>query len=145
MNRIALHLASFLPLRFLRGLKCRRGATAVEFGLVFPIFLVMALGIVEAGRVMWIKASMQFACEEASRYAMARESLGEDVIKAYAETSFNGIGFDPNAATFSTGLDSAGGVTFITVSATYNFVPLVPLVGMSSFTLNASSRSPRTL
>ena len=41
-----------------RFFRCRRGATAVEFGIVFPLFLIMTLGVIEVGRRIrfeWIR------------------------------------------------------------------------------------------
>ncbi|MBI1986167.1 MAG: pilus assembly protein [Rhodospirillales bacterium] len=48
-------------------LACCRGATAVEFAIVAPLFLAMMVGVFELSRAMWIKASMQYAVEETSR------------------------------------------------------------------------------
>ena len=53
---------------------CRKGATAVEFALVVPVFLVMVMGVVEVGRVLWIKATMQHAVEQTTRYFMVNNA-----------------------------------------------------------------------
>lgn len=45
------------------------GAAAVEFALILPIFLVLALGIAEMGRAFNIQVSLTEAAREAARYA----------------------------------------------------------------------------
>lgn len=75
----------------------RRGATAVEFALLAPIFLSMLFGIVESARFLWIKQSLNEVafstarctsvhtdCETATArtdYAVARaQSYGQKLI-----------------------------------------------------------------
>jgi Flp pilus assembly protein TadG len=49
--------------------KSERGAVAVEFAIVLPIFLLLVLGIVEFGRAFNIQVSLSEAAREAARYA----------------------------------------------------------------------------
>ena len=51
-----------------------RGATAVEFALVAPIFLIFVIGIIDLGRLFFIKNVMQSTVEESARYAMVNPS-----------------------------------------------------------------------
>lgn len=46
----------------------QRGAVAVEFALVLPIFLALILGVVEYGRAFSIQVSMAQGAREAARY-----------------------------------------------------------------------------
>lgn len=46
-----------------------KGAAAVEFALIVPIFLVLVLGIFEFGRGFNIQVSLSEAAREAARYA----------------------------------------------------------------------------
>ena len=46
-----------------------KGAVAVEFALVLPIFLVLVLGIFEFGRGFNIQVSLSEAARESARYA----------------------------------------------------------------------------
>lgn len=45
------------------------GAVAVEFALIFPLLIVLVLGIAEFGRAFNIQVSLSEAGREASRYA----------------------------------------------------------------------------
>jgi Flp pilus assembly protein TadG len=51
-----------------------RGAVAVEFALVLPIFLLLVLGIFEFGRAFNIQVSLSEAAREAARYAAIHQS-----------------------------------------------------------------------
>jgi len=58
-------------LRLRRLLRARDGAMAVEFAFVGPIFIIILWSVFEFGRFYWIKSSLQYAVEDAGRYAMA--------------------------------------------------------------------------
>ncbi len=121
---------------------CRRGATAVEFGILLPIYLIMVLGVVEVGRALWIKSSLQFACEEAARYAIVNTSATTTTVEEYALTRLTNTGINTTGVTFTAAQDTVGSVNFMTISGTYNFTVLVELVPMPDVTLNAKSRVP---
>jgi Flp pilus assembly protein TadG len=46
------------------------GATAVEFALAAPILFLLMFAIIEFGRAWWAKNSLQYAVEQAVRYAV---------------------------------------------------------------------------
>lgn len=45
----------------------RRGASAVEFGLLLPVFLMLIIGTISASQLMFAMNSLHFAVEEAAR------------------------------------------------------------------------------
>jgi Flp pilus assembly pilin Flp len=45
----------------------RRGATAVEFGLVLPAFVMLVLGVIGVSQLAYAVSSMNFAVQEAAR------------------------------------------------------------------------------
>ena len=47
----------------------RRGVAAVEFAIVAPIFLTIALGVMEMGRAMDVTTNLTSAVREAGRFA----------------------------------------------------------------------------
>lgn len=123
-----------------RAFDCRWGATAVEFAIIAPVFLAMVLGTVELGRVMWIKGSIQFAVEEASRYAMVNTSVSMSELQTYAGNQL--LGIDAADVTFLAQTESADGANFVSITGTYNFSVLVPIVPLPDVTLSAKSRVP---
>ena len=52
----------------------RAGTAAIEFGMVLPVFLLFIFGTVEFGRFMWSEHALDYAAEQASRYALANPS-----------------------------------------------------------------------
>jgi Flp pilus assembly protein TadG len=52
------------------GCSAERGAVAVEAGIIMPALLLLVVGCVEFGRVLWTYNTMLFAVEEAGHYAM---------------------------------------------------------------------------
>ena len=53
----------------------RRGAAAVEFALVLPIFLTLLFGIVDFGRYFFVQHTIQFATREGTRLALVGRTL----------------------------------------------------------------------
>lgn len=133
--------------RFLQRLgsvaRCRSGATAVEFGIVAPLFLAMMLGLFEMSRAMWIKASMQFAVEEATRSFMVNNALTTSDLEAAATAALSGTGLEPSNVTFSATQDTlASGVNIMKVEGTHNFSAFVPFIPFPDVTLSAKSSAP---
>lgn len=123
----------------MRMLANHRGAMAVEFAIVAPIFLIMVLGIIEVGRAFWIKSTLQYAVEEAGRYVMVNTSATTSQVQTYAQ------GYLPSslsAASVSALQETTGSVTFMSITASYSFQTIVPLVPLPAVTLNAKSRVP---
>ena len=48
----------------------QRGATIVEFSLVFLLFVVILVALMEFGRAMWTYAMIAHATRQAGRYCM---------------------------------------------------------------------------
>lgn len=127
---------------FTQGRRSERGATAVEFALVAPVFLLFVLGIMDLGRLFYIKNIMQYSVEQAARYAMVNPTITQIALETYAEnqaaTLFTGITFAADAP----GTDVAGGVTYRTITADYTFNYMIPLMPAEDVPLNVISRTP---
>src|ERR1700712_5175476 len=76
----------------IRFLVCRRGASAVEFAMLVPIFLVMLFGIVVYGSYLTMVHGVQQLAAEAARSSIAgitnseRGSLAASYVAANAST-----------------------------------------------------------
>ena len=81
-----------------------RGVAAVEFALLAPVFLALLLGAMETGRLLWTRSMLQFAAEEATRYALVRRDATTSAIEAIARSN----------------LMAAGGTVTITVTSNAN-------------------------
>ena len=116
-----------------------RGATAVEFALVAPIFLMFVIGMFDLGRLFFIKNTMQYTVEQTARYAMVNPTLTETELETYATTEgdkmFTGITFTAEATVVGT-------VNYRNITASYSFDFLMPLVNLTGIPLVAKSRTP---
>lgn len=121
---------------------CRYGATAVEFAIVAPVFLIMVIGIFEISRALWIKGSMQYAVEETARYAIVNTSTDTTTLATYAQSKFSDSGVSAPGISFTAAQDTTGSIDYVTISASYNFQVIVTLVPFPDVTLTAKARIP---
>ncbi|HEY9079906.1 TadE family protein [Magnetovibrio sp.] len=117
--------------------KNRHGAVTVEFAIAAPMFLIFVMGLIDFGRLYWIKSTMQFAVEQTARYAMVNPSASTATLESYAEgeSTVGGI-------TFSATTSASGGINFRTITASYTFSFLIPIVPIGNISLAAKSSTP---
>lgn len=115
----------------------RRGSIAAEFALVIPLLLLLSFGIIEFGRTMWVRNSLQSAVEDAARcYALKRPECATAAdTKTYAASKAMGV---PVTADAFAATAAACGKQ---VTATYPFVSIVPVIPLD-YTINASACRP---
>ena len=120
--------------------RARRGVSALEFALAFPILILTVLGTVDFGRAFWTRSTLQTATEDAGRYAMTHTGLSNGQIESYLRTRTGTV--DPDGVTVVVGTDVDSGVTFVTITAT---TPLAfsAFLGLAPVTLQARTRVPR--
>lgn len=116
----------------------RRGIAAVEFALLAPVFLGLLLGAVETGRLLWTRSVLQFAAEEAARYALVRTDATSAEIEAIARSNLIGTGTAPVNLTVVNTADE------VDIQATQNFTFLAQgLLPFGPVLLEGSSRMPK--
>lgn len=106
----------------------RRGTTAVEFALVAPILLLVTLGVIDTGRMMWVASTLDHAAREGVRYARLRGAesshpVTDQNVEAYVRNRAVGIKADglSVAVTWSPNNYSGSTVT-VRVSSSFDFV-----------------------
>jgi Flp pilus assembly protein TadG len=116
----------------------RRGNTAVEFAFLLPVLLLMLLGIVEFGRLLWTQSSLQHAAEAAARYAAINYPTcsSDTQTKSYAAAEVFGQSVPASAFTLTC---VACGTQ---VSASFSFSFVVPALLPYNITLSAQSCYP---
>jgi len=124
-----------------RLLRCERGATALEFAFLAPVFFAMIFGVIDVGRVAWTLGSLHFAAESAARYASLNyDSSGNPpaaaTVQTYALNAYYGESLGSNPFTYSaTGCGN-------TVTANYDYSLTIPLVGSWGIPLSAAACFP---
>ena len=121
----------------------RRGASAAEFGLTLPLWIILIFAALNIGRFYWARAGLQNGLGEAARTATLWPSRDVATIRS----SFNARTFGLTATeaprlTITPG--TANGRNFVDLQVTYNpqffllFVPVAPV------TLTYSRRAYRS-
>jgi uncharacterized membrane protein len=131
----------------------RRAAVLIEFVMVLPLFLFLAVLAVDAGRWMLLRSELQDATQQAARAGAqvggARLVVGDGL--GWSEYTFNqaldAYGFSADGRTFAVEsgatCNSSGSDRYVTVTATYQVSnPLTP--GLTSL-LKGVNMGPITL
>ena len=144
--------------------KKERAQGIVEFALVLPLLMGLILGIIEAGRLLFVYSAVNSASREAARYGSAvGEAVG--IVKYYQDCDgiksaakrvgvLTGIEDDdilisydhgPNTTVFQNVCPPAGDQWVnlgdrIIVQVTITFEPMVPLVNFPPIPISSTSR-----
>jgi Flp pilus assembly protein TadG len=119
--------------------KRRHGNAAVEFALLMPAFLVMFLGIVEFGRVLWTQSTLQHAVEAAARYAAITDPTCSSASQTQNYAVGEVFGQSVAASSFTLSCTACAGTQ---VKGQVNFTFIVPAFFPYNITLNAQSCYP---
>jgi Flp pilus assembly protein TadG len=119
---------------------CRntQGATAVEFGITAPVFMMVIFGILECGTLLWTQLGLQHGAQMAARCASINATIcgNANDIQAYAAKQSYGLPVTPSV--FTTSASSCGRQ----VSANYTYQFISSYFGAPSLTLTAQSCFP---
>jgi Flp pilus assembly protein TadG len=129
-----------------------RGQALAEFALVAPVFFMLLFGIIEAGRFIFYYEILNNATREGARYAIVngensfnptgppQQPGGEDVIARVRAAAFGVPGsLVAVTATWAGSPANNERGTTVTVSATYTYSSMVPIVPLPPITVTAES------
>ena len=105
----------------------RDGVAAVEFALTALPYLMIFLGVMEMGRVMWTINSVQYAVEETSRYATLNSEDSDALVQAYMQDILEGLMVPTGGLSVATQTFTNNGVDLVEVNTTYEVTTLVDL------------------
>lgn len=144
-----------------------KGQAMVEFALVAPLFFVLLFGIIEAGRFIFFYETLAHATREGARYAIvngantlgcpsgpaapgtsACDTSGANVVTKVRQSAYGVPGASVTVqrcwwyaacdfVTHGDGDDARG--ANVTVTASYTYTSLVPLVPLPAITVTAES------
>lgn len=109
----------------------QQGAVAVEFAFVLPLLIVLLVGIMEFGLILYNQQVITNACREGTRAGIVARTPRLDltaiskVVNDYAQDHLVTFGTATSAATV---IDNSGGTAFgndLTVKVTYDYDFLV--------------------
>jgi hypothetical protein len=102
------------------------------------VFLSMLLGIINVSMILWTMASLHYAAENAARCAAVGSSscTSTSAIQTYAQSQYFGLSSGTNPFVYqATGCGN-------TVTGTYPYTLVIPLIGSFSVSLSATACSP---
>lgn len=107
-----------------------RGAAAVEFAIVSPLFIALVIGILFLCLSLFLVGSLHYAVEEGARCASVRTAVCKDASTtvAYAQSHYYG----PSSPAFTYAAAACGN----SVSASINYVAEL---GLTQFTIPISA------
>jgi Flp pilus assembly protein TadG len=108
----------------------RRGATAVEMGLIAPALFTFLLGIAECGYVFWLQNALDYSVSAAARCASINTSTCDNAADtaSYA-AGVSGAGFSSTVFTL-TANTTCGGKNGNLVSGSYSVTLNIPFVNL---------------
>ena len=103
------------------------GAAAIEFAFGLPIFLALVYMLFEFARIFWSQNTLEYAIEEAARFAMVRPTATVAEVQTVANNS--AVGLSTTDLTFDVVFSDVNGSRgLVSITGTYNYAPVVPLV-----------------
>lgn len=123
----------------------RRGSVAIEYAIILPALLMLLLGLVDSGRLVWSNTTLAHAVEAASRCAAVNVSIcgSSTAIQSYAASQAWGLGLNSSAFTVTSvtcGIQVVGTMPF-TFVIPWTYVA-APFGASNAITLNAMSCYP---
>lgn len=132
--------------RLRRGLaRDQRGGAAIEFAILAPFLFALLLGIVEMGRMFYVRQALEYATEEAARYYMLNPTTASTNVTTALRSAMAG-GMGPDITVGYTDTASCNGnaaVTCTMITATYSYVPAAGFLNLPTQNLTAKAQAVR--
>lgn len=130
------------PKQTLRALKDdRRGTTAIEFGILGPVFLAMICGIMFFGVYMFNSKRMDSATFDAARQAMLVSEPTLATVKAEVDATFRKLNLEGATVDVALATRPDGGEEAI-ITAQYTMLDPTSLLNTKGFVHNVEYRVP---
>lgn len=120
------------------------GQALLEFALVLPILVLAILGIFDLGWAVYANNTLASAAREGARMAIVQSKTDSDAtIRQHVKDSAQGLGLSDSQITIAPAFASRTFGNPITVTVTYTYTPLTPVIGQivagNGLALKASS------
>jgi Flp pilus assembly protein TadG len=115
-----------------------RGAVAVELSLILPALLLVMLGLMDVGRMIWTQTTLERAVEAAARCAAVNPVTCGTTAAIQSYAAGQAFGLTVTTAVFTVTTVTCG--MKVTVTMPYAFV--IPWMTSSNVTLGASACYP---
>ena len=125
----------------------QRGSAMLEFAFLCPVLFTILLGIVEMGRMFYVRQSLEYATEQAARYYMLNPRTdSSNVTTALRSAMAGGMGASVSVAYVdSANCNGNTSVTCTLITATYNYAPAAAFLHLGTPMLTARAQAVRLL
>ena len=127
----------------------QEGSAIVEFALIIPFLLLLTVGLIDIGRMMWYRTTLEHVAREGTRFAAVRGAsslfpASQAAVEEFVANRSVGIGGDDLGIDVTWAPSNAPGST-VTVAVTFDFsffisgiLPLDPFRMRSASTMIVS-------
>lgn len=114
--------------RIREGVRCESGTAAIEFAFVFPLLIMLIVGIYAVGSVMHSISSVRYALEDTARMLQINPALTQADLQAAINRKLDHLGKQAFTLTMNVEKDSYGSsVAHLTVTYPYTVaIPFIP-------------------
>ncbi len=131
-----------------RGTRCRRGGVALEFAFALPVLLLFIFGVFEIGRAFWTQTTLEYAVEEAARFAIVNDAILDDAelttaIEKFARNRLAGLSTTDPPLSFNISYTFEAVTNkrnFVSIQGTYKFAFVTAYFGFEPIDLTANTR-----
>lgn len=123
----------------------RCGGAAVEFAILAPVLFTMLLGIIEMGRMFYVRQALEYATEQAARYYMLNPTTDSGSVTTYLQGQMAG-GMGSGITVEYTDTASCNGnssVTCTMITSSYTFTFVAAFLGLSNLGMHAKAQAIR--
>ena len=113
-----------------------RGAGAVEFALVLPMFVAIIFGLIQFGWAQHCGSSLRYALEYASRVLLLNPTMNQAGVRAVVQSRLQGTADTNVTVTMTVNTDANGAKTAVLVG---NYVSSVGVPTLISYPINYSA------
>lgn len=107
--------------------RCRSGVAAIEFAFVFPLLIMLVLGIYVTGSVMHSISSVGFALEETARMLQMNPKLTQSELQSAIDKKLGSLGNQAVTVGMTIETDSYGS-KIARLTASYPYTVAVPFI-----------------
>jgi Flp pilus assembly protein TadG len=124
--------------------RSQRGVSVVEFAIILPLLLILVVGTIDFGRAVLDASTLSYAVREGARYAAVRSDDSEDPATAGSVTDVvrkQASALDVNALNVTVSwIPKSTPGAMVEVVGTFNFNPILPLLGVDTIRLSSTGR-----
>jgi Flp pilus assembly protein TadG len=123
----------------------RQGTAAIEFAIVAPVLFTVLLGLIDFGRMFYVRESLEYATEQAARYYALNPTSSTSNITTYLQGQMaGGMGSSISVNfTDTTSCNGKANVTCTLISGTYTFKFIAGYLGLGNKILQAKAQAVR--